>query len=107
MNVINSMPIKLGESITQTITTSCSEPVAIKVHNVNNGALLQFDCMDATLTFKGDDTVFGGDKVVKLSGIGYYSLDLGGIVQKSGEYKDHVLIETDATGCDIGLIELI
>ena len=110
MKVINSMALKNGQAKCSLPTASLSgDMVAIKVEGTNNGVILHFDTGTSTpITFKGGDTVFGGDKTVIVpGGMGYMALDIGAFIQKSGEYKDHIILESDTTDCTVGLIELV
>lgn len=110
MRVINSMTLKNAEAKYNLPTASLSgEMVAIKVEGANNGVVLFFDNGGPTvITFKGGDTVLGGDKTITVpGGMGYLSLDIGAFIQKSGEYKDHIILASDTVDCSVGLIELI
>lgn len=110
MTTINSMPLKSGEAKINLQKGSLStEGLAIKVSGANNGVVLYYDCGNATpITFKGGDTVFGGDFTVTVpGGEGYCALDIGAAIQKSGTYKDHILLTAATNDCTVGLIELI
>ncbi len=110
MTVINSMALKVGQGKYDLQTAGLSsDPIAIKVNGANNGVILYFDCGASTaIHFKGSDTVLGGDMSVTVpGGEGYCSLDIGSVIQKSGTYKDHILVYADTTDCSVGLIELI
>lgn len=109
MKVINSLKLKMGEGRSALQTSTFEEPLAIKVDGANNGVVLCYDTgNDIPLTFKGSDTVLGGDKVITLpTGIGYMALDIGPFVQTSGAYKGHIIVEGDSIDGTIGLIELI
>ena len=87
-----------------------SEGLAISVDGRNNGVVLFVNAPSGgELVIAASDCVFGGvDKHIEVSsGEMFMAVDIGSLVQQSGEYKGCVVFKPNDLGGQVAIYELV